>query len=416
MSTKRQTQVSVKNEISLLMACLHCLLLSLSASWLIPVRAQEEKMPELIETFTLDTVHPQRVFLDGKLKVALVSSTENETMKTIVIRVSSDALMAEYGQEWREHSFIEMIRYFTGDPISGSPFKCLEGWIYYQQSAPGSVTLTLHKGNTSVKSAGYWFTVNVLRNWKYFIMFLGIIGIAIALYYWGPLLWGFISIQVHARAHALATGFDSSPVVLYVLKKIPLLACIYLFFHLLFNYGWKGAAGAVILAIGLQLYFNWHNRNQLIAYAEKNNMSAIEGTNKCAFKGEIRGIPVLLSVGGIFIPNVTGGSDFQSVGQHTYLSFLLIRVTINDPKREGLILLRDKESQFGWKTSGDPEIFPEAEKTLTALADLPKYSIGRIEVIDSKLSTVKAFAADSPAEIHLLTDLMVDLARALDKE
>jgi len=34
-------------------------------------------------------------------------------------------------------------------------------------------------------------------------------------------------------------------------------------------------------------------------------------------------------------------------------------------------------------------------------------------VIDGKLTTIKVFASDTPAEIHLLTDLMADLARTL---
>lgn len=400
----------------LLMAYLTCLFFSLSAPWPNPARAQEEKMPELIETFTLDAEHPRKEFFGGKMKVELVSSTVKDYMRTVEIRVSSDMLKAEYNDEWQKHTFIEMTDYYVGDPVSGSPFKCLEGWMYYKKSSPGSVTLALHAGTTSTDSWGYWLTVKALANWKYFIMFLCYIALAVFLYYYTPLFWGFISMQIQARAHALATGFDSSTVLMYVLTKVPLLICFYIFFHLFFNYDWKGVVAAALIGIGLQFYFNWHNKNQLIAYAEARHFTPAEGTNNRAYTGMVLEKPVLLSVGGMFIPTAYSGSDFESTGWHTFMSYILIQVTLKNKKWEGLVLEKSLEKPYAWTASQSLEHCPDTGPALAALSRLPKYTVLKIEVLDGKLSTVKAFAPDSPAEIHLLTDLMVDLAGALEKE
>jgi len=34
---------------------------------------------------------------------------------------------AEYREPWREHTFIEMTQGYVGNPVSGSPYKCMEG-------------------------------------------------------------------------------------------------------------------------------------------------------------------------------------------------------------------------------------------------------------------------------------------------
>jgi len=71
---------------------------------LITVQARENSSPIIIETFTMDQSQPSREFFSGKLKIELVSSTSNEFMKTIIIRVSSDALRAEYRNDWYAHT------------------------------------------------------------------------------------------------------------------------------------------------------------------------------------------------------------------------------------------------------------------------------------------------------------------------
>jgi hypothetical protein len=126
--------------------------------------AQEEAPGKLIETFELTPDSPARVFFDGKLKVELINAKADDIMKTIIIRVSSRALKAEYGDEWREHTYLEMLKYYVGSPISGSPFKCAEGWLYYEKSEKQGVTLSLRANPHMSDASSYNFLLLILEN------------------------------------------------------------------------------------------------------------------------------------------------------------------------------------------------------------------------------------------------------------
>lgn len=190
----------------------------------------EEQPGRLIETFTLNRNNPVREFMEGRLKIELVSVTSDDLIKTISVRISSRSLKAEYGQEWQEHRYLEMLRYYVGSPISGSPFKCVEGWLYYEKSDNESVTISLRANPEMDSSWWYAVTVGMLENWRYAVIAFCVIGLVIFIYYYIPLLASFISIQHHARVHAMETGFPSSPVPIYLLKRLLLFAVFALFF------------------------------------------------------------------------------------------------------------------------------------------------------------------------------------------
>lgn len=187
-------------------------------------------------------------------------------------------------------------------------------------------------------------TVKVLHNWRYFIMVLGVIALAVFLYYYLPLFWSFIRIQILGRSYALATGFESYPVFVYLIKKLPLLAYILIFFHFLFNYDWKGAAAAIVAAIGIQIYLNRHNRKQLVAYAAKKHLSSAENEAKNTFTGRVNEMPVALTVGGTFVGNPFYQGDFHSSGPYTYVSYFLIQVSLKNGMWNGLSLVRNKKN------------------------------------------------------------------------
>jgi hypothetical protein len=376
-------------------------------------RAREENIPELVETFTLTEAGPRREFYDGKLIIELVSSSSDHLFKTVKVRISSDALKAEYRQEWQEHTYLEQLRHYIGNPVSGSPFKCMEGWFYYGKSAPGSATISLHAGAEPVSSIWYKFHVITYKYFQYCIIAIGWIVIAVLLYCLAPLFWSFIRIQQQARSHALKTGFESSPVPLYLIKRIPLIVCICFVIYLLFSFDWKGIVGAALMAICLQMYFNWHNRKQLAMYAAKKQMTPSGKSKKYAFTGQVKEMQVTLAINGIFLLNPSYNDDIGISPVHIHVSFIVIQVSLKNDGLNGLLFSRNKEKQYGWDSSHGEEIGEAAAKPLAELSRLPRYSLRKIEVIDGKLTAIKGFAPDTPAEIHLLTDLVVDLAASL---
>jgi len=376
--------------------------------------AQEEAPGKLIETFILTPDHPARVFFDGKLKVELTGARADEIMKTITIRVSSRALKAEYGDEWREHTYLEMLKWFVGSPISGSPFKCAEGWLYYEKSDDKGVTLSLRANPHMSGAYSYNLLLLLLENWKKLVIGLVLIGLAIFLYYYIPLVWSFVSIQHMAHAHALQTGFPSSPVFIYLVKRLPLLFAFYLIFHCFFNYGWKGVVATLAVAVCLQLYFNWYNAHQLKTYASIRNFTAIPGSKERAFQGQLGGKSVALAVGGTFISNPYYAGDYSSGGSGFHMSFLVLEVMLQNLQWDGLVLTRDPNHPRDWSASRPLDSLPGVQNALAEIARLPKYSILRLEVRNNKLVTMKMFAPDTPAEINLLVDLVIGVAQALE--
>jgi len=331
-------------------------------------------------------------------------------MKTITVRISSDMLRAEYGDEWQEHTFLEMTDYYIGDPVSGSPFKCNEGWVYYKNSSEGSVTLELRAGVQPVDSDSYRFDLFFMENWKYFVMAVAAFGLCIVLYHFIPFIWTFIRIQIQARAHARATGFGSSSIAVYILKRLPLAGCLYFFINLPFDYGWAGMFMAILITVAVHFYFKLYNKKQLETYARLKHFNPEGGPRSGAYTGEIKGMPILLSVGGIFVSEP--GDVRESAFAH--ISYLLIRVSLRNPEWNGLVISRDKTKKSGWDSTLSMERCAGAEEALSALAKLPLYALRSIQVIDGCLTTVKMFAPDTPAEINLVVDLVADLAIRLD--
>ncbi len=376
--------------------------------------AQEEVPGKLIETFVLTPDSPARVFFDGKLKVELIGVKSDEIVKTITIRISSRALKAEYGDEWREHTYLEMLKWYVGSPISGSPFKCAEGWLYYEKSENKGVILSLRANPHMSGASSYTLLLLLLENWRKLFIGLFLIGLAIFLYYYIPLFWSFVSIQYMAHAHAQQTGFPSSPLLIYLVKRLPLLLAFYLIFHCFFSYGWKGVAGAVAIAVSLQLYFNWYNAQQLRHYASIRSFTAIPGSKERAFQGQVRGRSVALAVGGTFISNPYYAGDYSSGGPGFHMSFLVMEVMLPDPHWDGLVLTRDPNHPRDWSASRPLDSLPGVRNALAEVSRLPKYSILQLEVKNNKLVTVKMFAPDTPAEINLLADLVTGVAQALE--
>lgn len=406
---------TVKKNYPLLIACLFFVITFTPASRL-NAQEREEKIPKVIETFTLTEANPRREFYDGKLKIELVSSTSDNIFKRVNVRISSNSQKAEYNDEWQQHIYIEQMKYYVGNPVSGSPFKCMEGWFYYKKSAPGSVTLSLHEGPESVNSIPYKTSVFLNKNFKYIIMTIGWFFLAIILYYFTPLIWSFISIQMQARAYALKTGFKSSPVLLYIIKRIPLVIAVYYFFDLFFGFNWKSIAGAILIAVCLQIYFRWYNRKQLQIYAAIKHMKPSEKSGKPkknAYTGHVKGLPVNISLNGILMESPSYDGDISMGSPLMRLSFIVIQITLKNDRLNGLTLSRNKKKQYGWDSFFGEEICEAAAKPLTALSRLPRYGLGSIEIIDGRLTAVKIFAPDTPAEINILTDLIADLASSL---
>jgi hypothetical protein len=376
--------------------------------------AQEEAPGQLIETFTLSPDAPAKAFFEGKLKVELVGITATDDMKTVRIRIASRALKAEYGDEWQEHTYLEMLRYYVGNPISGSPFKCAEGWLYYEKSDGGGVTLSLRANPHMSGSFAYDSLLLLLENWKKVVVALCLIGLAFFLYYYTPLLWGFISIQHLAHEHAMQTGFPSSPVFLYLVYRLPVLVAFYLLFDFFFSEGWKGVAVAAAIAIGLQLFFNWHNTRQLQTYASIKHFTAIPDSRGRAVQGHVKGMPVALAVGGTFVANPYYAGDYQSGGPTFYMSFLVLEVSLRNPQWDGLVLTREIDGSERWSATTPVEMVPRIRDALAGISRLSRYSILRLEVRGGKLVTMKMFAPDTPAEINLLVDLVADVAQALE--
>lgn len=102
------------------------------------------KMLPFVETFTLDQAHPSRTFYGGKLRIELAATAAEKYCKTAAIRISSDSVRAEYRSDYQEYTFVEMTQGYVGSPLPKEPYKCREGWIYYEASSPGSVTLSLY--------------------------------------------------------------------------------------------------------------------------------------------------------------------------------------------------------------------------------------------------------------------------------
>lgn len=150
------------------------LILVLTFVFLESAMAREEPPGKLIATFTLNRDNPVRTFFDGNLKVELVSANVDELMKTVKVRISSRALKAEFGDTWQEHTYLEMLKYNLGDPVSGSPFKCAEGWLYYEHSETGEVTLSLRSNPKIPNISSYNFLILFLENWKKVFMALGV--------------------------------------------------------------------------------------------------------------------------------------------------------------------------------------------------------------------------------------------------
>ncbi len=376
--------------------------------------AQEEAPGKLIETFVLAPDSPARIFFDGKLKVELTGVKADEIMKTITIRISSRALKAEYGDEWQQHTYLEMLKWYVGSPISGSPFKCAEGWLYYEKSEEQGVTLSLRANPHMSGASSYNLLLLLLENWKKLFIGLFLIGLAIFLYYYIPFVWSFVSIQHMAHAHALQTGFPSSSLILYLLKRLPLLFAFYLIFHFFSTYGWKGVAGAAAIAVGLQLYFNWHNAQQLKTYASIRNFTAIPGSKEKAFQGQLGGKSVALAVGGTFVSNPYYAGDYSSGGPGFHMSFLVMEVMLQNAHWDGLILTRDPNHPKNWSATRPLDSLPGVRNALAEISRLPKYSILQLEGRNNKLVTVKMFAPDTPAEINLLADLVTGVAQALE--
>lgn len=377
--------------------------------------AREETHGKLIATFTLTPDSPARVFFEGNLNVELVSATADDLMKTIKIRVSSRALKAEYGDLWKEHTYLEMLKHYVRSPISGSPFKCAEGWLYYEHSGDGGVTLSLRTNPHMTGSFSYNVLVLTLENWKKVVIGLGVVAVAILLYYYIPILWSFVSIQHLAHAHALKTGFPSSPVIIYLIKRLPLLMAFCFLFYVFFNYGWKGVAAAAAIGISLQLYLNRHNAEQLRTYASLKNMTPIAESKNRAFQGQVNGRPVALAVGGTFIKNPSYAGDYESGGPYFHMSYLVLEVAVSNAQWDGLVLLRDIAKPDTWSSSLPVDRFPRVGEALAAISRLSKYSILRLEVRNNKLMAMKMFAPDTPAEINLLVDLVEDVTSALDQ-
>ncbi|HRZ26953.1 MAG TPA: hypothetical protein P5295_09110 [Spirochaetota bacterium] len=378
--------------------------------WSDRAHAQEQGIPKLIETFTLDKNHPRREFYNGRLRIELVSSMTGDYKKSVEVRISSDMLRAEYGDEWQPHYFLEMTKYYIGDPVSGSPFKCFEGWIYYKNSSEGSVTLELRAGVQPVDSASYRFDLFFMENWKYLVMAVAVFGLCIVLYYFTPFIWSFIRIQIQARAHARSTGFGSSSIAVYILKRLPLAGCLYFFINLPFDYGWAGMFMAILITVAVHFYFKLYNKKQLEIYARLKHFNPEGGPRSGAYTGEIKGMPILLSVGGIFVSEP--GDVRESAFAH--ISYLLIRVSLRNPGWNGLVISRDKTKKSGWDSTLSMERCVGAEEALSALTMLPEYTLGTIQVVDGVLSMVKVFAPDTPAEINLVVDLVAEVAVCLD--
>lgn len=376
--------------------------------------AQEEATGQLIETFTLSPQAPTKTFFDGTLKVELSGITANDELKTVQIRIASRALKAEFGQEWQEHTYLEMLKYYVRNPISGSPFKCAEGWLYYEKSDVGGVTLSLRANPHMSSSVAYDSLVLLLENWKKVVVVLGLIALAFFLYYYIPLFWSFVSIQHLAHDHALRTGFPSSPVFLYLVSRLPVLLAVYLLFHCFFSNGWKGVAVAVAIAIGLQLYFNWHNTRQLQTYASIRHFTGIADSRGRAVQGHVKGMPVALAVGGTFLRNPYYAGDYQSGGSSLYMSFLVLEISLRNPQWDGLVLTRDLDRSERWSANKPVTQVSRIQDTLAGISRLSRSSILRLEVRGGTLVTMKMFAPDTPAEINLLVDLVADVAQALE--
>jgi len=119
-------------------------------------------------------------------------------------------------------------------------------------------------------------------------------------------------------------------------------------------------------------------------------------------------------VNGIFLLNKSFNDDIKISPAHIHVSFLVIQVFLKNNKLDGLVFSRDKEKQYGWESSQGEKICEAAAKPLIALSRLPRHVLGAIEVNDGKLTAIKAYAPDTPAEINYLTDLVVDLAASLE--
>jgi hypothetical protein len=375
--------------------------------------AQNERIPVMIEIFTLTDADPRREFYGGKLIIELVSSTSDGTFKKVTVRISSKAHETEFRETWQEHTFIKQLKYYAGDPVSGSPFKCMEGWFYYINSAPGSATISLHAGPEPVGSFWHEFDVISVKYFQYFIMAIGWIVVAVLLYHLVPFAWSFITIQRLARAHALKTGFETYPLPVYLAKRIPLLICICLVMYGIFSFDWKYIAGALTMAVFLQIYFNRHNRRQLEVYAEKTGMKPFGKSKKYAFTGKVKGMRVTLGVNGIFLLDPSFKDDLKISPAHIHISFLVLQVSLKTDGLNGLTFSRDRKKPYGWVFPRKDEIINAAVGPLAALSSIPRYCLNSIEVNDSTLTAIKSFAPDTPAEIHLITDLVVDLAAGL---
>lgn len=151
-----------------------------------------------------------------------------------------------------------------------------------------------------------------------------------------------------------------------------------------------------------------------MTYASWKHFTPIPESKGRAFQGQVHGMPVALAVGGTFVGNTSYGGDYESVGSSFHMSYLVIQVSLKKPDWSGLVLDRDLQKPDLW-TANTPWTFPSRiQKALAGISKLSKYTILRFEVRGDKLITTKIFAPDSPAEIHLLVDLVLEVALALD--
>lgn len=376
---------------------------------------EEEKPGPLIERFSLNREKPVKEFSDHRLKIELVDIASNDVMRTITLKIFSRAHKAEYQNGFQKHTYIEMLKHYVGDPISGNPYKCPEGWLYYDKSDSREVSLSLYRSPGFSDSFWYDVHIAIMENWKYGVMALCWIGILTFIYYYFPFLAGFILIQHSARVHALRTGFPSMPIVVYLIKRLPVIAAFILLFYSFFSFDWWGVAFAAVLGIGLQCYLTWTNKQQLSFYATATQLTSIPESRGRAFEGRIQGFPVRLAVGGAFYPASFQGGDVDSGSTGFHMSYLVVEVKLNDDRWEGLLLERDLNKSSQWSANMPFGGSQAVQAALARISTLPKYSIARIDVRNGTLLAMKLFAPDSPAEIHLLVDLLIQVAAALNQ-